>query len=124
MPPPAYVTSCPECGAELTPHAGLPDSAPWLCSNCLPNRGWFVVELKPEARKMWDRRAKDHGQTPAARVLYADRLAERDAARVRGTSALPEHLSLLSADSLSQLQRLILHPDFANEVAKALKARG
>lgn len=58
-----YLTSCPHCGAELRPHAGPPQDAPWICDGC--RHGWWRSELLPAARKRYRPQHRDFGHRPA-----------------------------------------------------------
>ena len=113
-----YLTSCPKCGAQLTPIAVHPDSTPWACYEC--HLGFWVSELSHEAREMYRHQLHDWGHGAAPNALRAKVLEERNEARNRGTSALPEHLGMLPKDHLKRLQRLVLHKDFAKLVKGAL----
>jgi hypothetical protein len=118
MPNPNYVIDCPGCGAQLDAHAGHYDSTPWVCHNC--HRGFWVAELKPAALAIYDGRehAWKHG-LEAAR-LREDVDAEREEARARGTSALPEHLGFLAKDHLEMLLRMPLNKEFKKLVKGAM----
>ena len=125
-----YDIRCPKCGKELAPHAGDWQDAPWLCSDC--HRGFFSCELSPRARENYRPHHHDWGLDIGATFsLKAERAAELQRARIRGTSALPEHLGLLSDEELDHLSRYwTLHEDFANRLEaqrnarKAVKKRG
>lgn len=71
-----YLTSCPKCGAQLQPHVGPGQDAPWLCVGCA--RGWWCAELTTEARARFRPRYNDfgHGLVPGV-------TEERDAAVAR-----------------------------------------
>lgn len=121
MPQPTVLTSCPSCGAELQPFAGPPDATPWLCGPC--HRGFWTAELSPLARELYRVRHHDRGHTAEARQIAEQVEVEREAARVRGTSALHEHLPMLSDDHLTFLSSLSLHEEFAKHVENARKDR-
>lgn len=117
MPNPTYVTDCPSCGAQLEPHAGHPDSAPWVCHNCY--RGFWVAELQPFALRIYDARAHSW-QHPFDQQLRQRVEEERAAAQVRGTSALPEHLGYLGKRQRKELLRFPLSRQFEKTVRGAL----
>lgn len=101
---PAYARSCPNCGRPLAPHAGDPQSAPWLCgppAGC--GRGWWVAELAQAPRQAWRTSDQDFGHGPIRGQVQGQVEEELVAARRRGTSALPEHLPLLSQLELDWL---------------------
>lgn len=126
MPTPTYILDCPGCGGQLTPHAGHPQSTPWICNECA--RGWWVAELTREARIHYRPSHHDWGyDRAAAEALHAARLAEVEAAQARATSLLPEHLALLDARTLTGFLAHFgprLDPALVAEVEAALKARG
>ena len=113
MATPEYVTSCPGCGKELGFHVGPPDAAPWICDWAQGGCGhaWWPAELLPDARKAWRPQYHDHAGGPDAHafipVLHERRMAERDAARARGTSALPEWVTLMTPTQLRSLLALV-----------------
>ena len=110
----------PCCGQQLEPHAGLPDSAPYLCAHC--HRGFWVGELSPSARALYRPLFHDWGVSLAAAALREAVDREREEAHARGTSALHEHLPLLARGHLAQLQRLPLRADMAAAVNNALNS--
>ena len=124
MSPPQYLLDCVGCGQQLAPHAGDWQSTPWLCGPLGCNRGFWTAELTPAARKAWQPHSRDHGHSPEGQAIRDAMHAERDEARLRGTSAREDQLGLLSAAELAFVAKLILAPDFAAKVAAALKARG
>lgn len=120
----AYLTTCLSCGAQLQPVVLGPDSPPWLCGPTGCAHAFWACELSPDARRAWKptRRSFHSWAHP---VLDEGRRAEFVAAHRRGTSALPEHLPLLS---VAQLQALSSNPrleaSFLSLVQAALKAKG
>lgn len=96
----AYLRACPGCGGGLTPVALGPDSAPWLCATC--SHGWFCCELAGPARAVFRPQHRDWGHA-GGRELKRTRDLELAEAHARGTSALPEHLPLLSVAQLTTL---------------------
>lgn len=117
---PLYVLACPSCGGGLEPHAGEPDSAPWTCHHC--HYGFWVAELTQAARQLYRARFNDFGWGPEALALKDECYAERDAARERGTSCLPEHLGLLTREHLDFLhKRFPLSDDFRERVRTVLE---
>ena len=121
MPNPSYITACPSCGAELIPHAGYPDSAPWICTR--EHRGFFVAELSAEARNCYRPLFHDYGMGDAGRKVREAVAREVTDARDRGTSARTEHLGFLTNEHLEQLQRLPLSDDMRDQVTAALQTR-
>lgn len=125
MTTPTYLTSCCACGAELQPHAGHWQSAPWLCGiNC--HLGFWTAELQPEARQHYQRGGHHWGHDRDARTrLHLARIKEIEAAHDRGTSAREDQLGVLS---VAELAHLVAHFTLADEfkalVEAALKARG
>jgi hypothetical protein len=121
MPNPEYLTTCPNCGVEMTPHAGYPDSAPWLCAHC--HRGFFVAELSPAARQAYRPLFHDWGMGAEGRAIREAVQQELTEARWRGTSARVEHLGFLESGHLEQLHRLPLSADMREQVTAAQKTR-
>lgn len=105
-----YLTRCPSCGAQLTHHAGHPDAAPWTCVPCM--KSFWVAELSHEAREMYRPWLHDWGHGDAPNALREAVLKEREVARERGTSTLPEHIGMLSKEDIVQVHKWNLHPDF------------
>ncbi len=118
---PSHLMSCPSCGAQLTHFVGHPDAAPWICAPC--QRGFWAAELSHEARARYRPLFHDWGHGPEAVTLRASVLAEREVARRRGTSALPDHLPLMNVKELQHLQRRPLDPEFKQQVVAAHKQR-
>lgn len=121
MPNPEYLTTCPNCGREMTPHAGYPDSAPWICTEC--HRGFFVAELSAAARQCYRAIFHDHGFGDEGRKVRAAVEREVAEANKRGTSARTEHLGFLTSEHLEQLHRLPLSDDMREQVTAALQTR-
>jgi len=117
MPNPQYLTTCLNCGVEMIPHAGYPDSAPWICTHC--HRGFFVAELSAKARKCYRPLFHDWGFGDEGRAVRAAVQQELTEARERGTSARREHLGFLTPEHLEQLERLPLSAEFAAHVRQA-----
>lgn len=88
---------CPLCGKPLLAVALGADTAPWLCLG--DARGFWQAEL--DAANLLDPVGRHFGKATAA--VQAAMLAERDTAVVRGTSARPDTLPLLTDDQLTQL---------------------
>ena len=86
---PAYSLACPNCGAQLSPHVGLPQNAPWLCINC--RHGWWVAELSASARQRFRPAARDFGHDGTVASSVA---VERAAAIERGNSVHPSMTNL------------------------------
>lgn len=112
MPQPAYLTDCPHDGRELVHHVGPPDHAPWVCDHATGGcgRAWWVAELAPDARLAWRPKYWDHAGHPEygwefMHELHTRCLNERDDARQRATSALPECVTRLT---VAQLESLVL----------------
>jgi len=117
---PLYLLTCPNCGGGLEPHAGHPDSAPWLCARC--HLGFWVSELSAVARVRYRPRFRDYGVGKESIALRAACLAERDAARERGTSCLEEHIGLLSHDHLQFMcDRFPLSEAFRRRIQAAVQ---
>jgi hypothetical protein len=117
---PLYITACPGCGQQLEPHAGHPDSTPWTCHNC--HVGFWKCELSAEARAMYRPRFHDWGHSEEAFALHDAAEAERELARERGTSCLPEHVGLLESEHLLFLhERFPLSDDFRKRIQAALQ---
>lgn len=117
MPP--YVLACPACGQQLEPHAGHPDSTPWICHHC--HVGFWVCELTSDARARYRPRFHDWGHSKEAFALRDAVFAEREVARARGTSCLPEHIGLLEREHLRFMhERFPLSDEFRERVAAAL----
>lgn len=117
----AYLQSCPGCGGPLTPVALGPETAPWLCGVCA--HGWFACELAPPARASFRAEQRDWGHA-GGRELKVLRDVELADAHARGTSALPEHLSLLSGAQLAVLaKRGRLSAEFRALVEAAIAQR-
>ena len=114
-----YLTTCPSCGAQLTPFAGYPDAAPWGCVPC--HRGFWTSELSHEARARYRPQFHDWGHGEDAHALREQVHQERERARQRGTSMLPEQVGMFPKDHLHQIKRLPLHKDFKALVEDALK---
>lgn len=95
-----YLTSCPSCGAELSPHVGSPDSAPWICNAC--HLGFWACELLEDARQIYRAWHRDFGVGSTSSLRIA-RVHELEAAEARGTSAREDQISLLSAAQLATL---------------------
>lgn len=110
MPQPKYLLEAPCCGAQLTPHAGTPDSTPWVCHGC--HRGFWVAELRAGARARYEAKTHTWGAGPETNKLREDVDEERARAHARGTSALPEHLGLLEKAHIRMLKKLQLPDDF------------
>jgi hypothetical protein len=86
--PAGYRATCPNCGGRLEAVRDQdPDTAPWLCGRCV--RGWWPAELTDEARSAWSPHTRDFG--PRRLEIMVAAWADRDAARQRGRSDLPEH---------------------------------
>lgn len=115
-----YLTTCLICGHELQPHAGHPQSAPWLCLTC--HRGWFVRELASDARGAWRTSYLDFGYTLSWDILPGC-VQEVQEAIKRGTSARLDQLTQLSKVELQSLTRRKLLPSFAQAVKQELKKR-
>ena len=86
---PTYVLSCPNCGAQLAPHVGLPQNAPWQCINC--RHGWWVAELSANARALFRPAVRDFGHDGTVASSVA---VERAAALERGNSVHPSMVNL------------------------------
>jgi hypothetical protein len=121
MPNPEYLTTCPSCGVEMIPHAGYPDSAPWVCTHC--HRGFFVAELSAEARRAYRAEYHDWGYGDEGRKVRIAVQHELTEAGIRGTSARREHLGFLTPEHLKQLYRLPLSEDMRQQVTAALQTR-
>lgn len=115
-----YLLSCPNCGAQLQPVVLGPDSAPWLCALC--HISFWVAELSGQARDAWQPTVKCYDWRARREMLDRATADEAAAASLRGTSALPEHLGLLSAGQLSTLVRVAQGP-FASRVKAAADAK-
>lgn len=113
-----YLTSCPNCGAQLAPHAGHPDAAPWVCHGC--HLGFWTSELSHEARELYRPKFHDWGFGENSQTLRTTVHLEHAAAHKRGTSALPEHLGQLEPEHLKQLQRRHLSEEFRQLVEDAI----
>lgn len=98
---PDYRTTCPYCNAVLYPAVFTPDSAPWICVIC--HHAWWATELSEEARKQFRPALCDFGYGMKLVELQEKVLAEREAARARGTSVRSDQVQLLP---LHLLQRL------------------
>ena len=101
---PAYLLSCPNCGAPVTLVALTARTAPWLCGpprGC--SRGWWPSELTAGARVAWRGSHKDFGHGPAGRAVRAAVEGDVAAAVARGTSVPPDRLGLLDAATLGRL---------------------
>lgn len=105
----------------MIPHAGYPDSAPWICTRC--HRGFFVAELSTEARNCYRNLFHDWGYGEGGRNVRAAVEREVVEARHRGTSARTEHLGFLTDEHLKQLHRLPLSDDMREQVTAALQTR-
>lgn len=105
----------------MTPHAGYPDSACWICTEC--HRGFFVAELSAEARLCYRPLFHDWGSGEPGRKVRA--AVEREVAEAgqRGTSARTEHLGFLAPEHLEQLHRLPLSDAMRDQVTAALQTR-
>jgi len=98
-----------------------PETAPWLCGTC--SHGWFCCELAPPARAVFRAEHRDWGHA-GGRELTVLRDIELGEAHTRGTSALPEHLPLLSAAQLAVLaKRGRLSAEFRALVEAAIAQR-
>ena len=115
---PDYTLDAPCCGVQLTPHAGHHEAAPWFCAQC--HRGFWAAELTPAARSLYRPLFHDWGLSLESAVLREAVDREREEARRRGTSALPEHLGQLEPAHLDALLVRDLRPDFARLVSAAL----
>lgn len=114
---------CPHCGNELTPIALGPDTAPWLCAGC--HRGYFNAELTSEARARYRPAARDYGTGKGKVAIRQAVELEVQAARLRGTSALPEHLPFLTVPNLRGVANLRgVQPDMAKAITAELTRRG
>ncbi len=80
--------------------------------------GWWASELTADARATY--RHARHDFRPAKPIRLAVE-AERLLARQRGTSAVLEHLGLLSPDALAVLAGMRLATEFATAVEAARK---
>ena len=69
---------------------------------------------------MYRPRFHDWGHGPAAQELRATVLEERETARTRGTSTLPEHIGLLTKDALKQVARWHLSDSFRTAIEDAM----
>ncbi len=98
---PAYLLTCPNCGAPVTLVALGAQSAPWGCWRC--SRGWWPSELSAAARVSWRPVHKDFGHGPVGRLVRAAVDVDRATAAKYGTSALPDRLALLDAATLKRL---------------------
>lgn len=72
MPAP-IVTSCPQCGEQLTAVDLDADTPPWLSPSCA--RGWWPAELTAKARLRWDTSTRSHADADGTIELV--RQAER-----------------------------------------------
>lgn len=117
---PLYLMSCPGCGQQLEPHAGHPDAAPWVCHHCL--RAFWVCELSPDSRSRYrGTHFHDWGHSKEAFALRDKVAEEREMARRRGTSCLPEHIPLLELDHVRFLHdRFPLADSFKSVLASRL----
>ena len=98
---PTYLLSCPNCGAQLAPHVGLPQSTPWQCINC--RHGWWVAELSTAARQRFRPAVRDFGHDGTVASSVA---VERAAALERGNSVHPSMVNLPGvAVALAALKR-------------------
>jgi len=113
------LTICLRCGSELTPHAGRPQSTPFVCHLC--HLGYFPSELSREARQSYRKSHHDFGYH-AEHIREAVR-HDLEAAIHRGTCALPEQLPLLSLAELEFLMRHGIHADFLPLVKAAIAAK-
>ena len=86
---PTYLLSCPNCGAQLAPHVGPPQDAPWFCGNCA--RGWWCSELSSQARGLFRPRHCDFGHSGV--IAHAVGL-EFENALTRGHSVSPSMTNL------------------------------
>ena len=99
---PTYSLACPNCGAQLAPHVGLPQNSPWQCINC--RHGWWVAELSTAARKLFRPAVVDFGHDGTVASSVA---VERAAALERGNSVHPSMVNLPGvAASLTALKRV------------------
>lgn len=98
---PTYRVTCPYCNGQLYPIAFTPESAPWACSIC--HYAWWASELTEEARKIFRPFYADFGFGPKTVELQEKVQAEREEARVRGTSVRMDQLQLLPANILRRL---------------------
>lgn len=113
------LTTCLRCGSELTPHAGRPQSTPFVCHLC--HLGYFPSELSREARNAYRRTHHDFGYH--AHAIRDAVHADLEAAIHRGTCALPEQLPLFTLAELEFLMRFGLHADFLPLVKAAIAAK-
>ena len=87
--PLGYLVSCPMCGGQLQPHVGPPQNTPWLCLHC--RRGWWVSELKTDARQKFRPQVHDFGFDGQVASSVA---VEHAAAVERGHSVHPSMANL------------------------------
>lgn len=121
---PSYLTSCPNCGAQLQPVLLDPTVAPWVCVVPACRRGWFACELTAEARKAWVSAHRSHTPTFRQATLDAALAAELAGAHARGSSARPEQLAVLDLASLNTLAALVPPGgSFHAQVQAAITAR-
>jgi hypothetical protein len=116
---PTYRLTCPYCNGALYPNAFTPESAPWLCSIC--KHSWWAAELSEKARKQFRPNLCDFGYGQLLEDLQNEVLAERDEARIRGTSVRLDQLQLLPAIGLKQLPQV---GKFGDYVKLEIKRKG
>jgi hypothetical protein len=98
---PDYPTDCPLCGRQLTPIAHAHGTAPWQCFPCM--RGWFVCELRPEARQHYVHHQLCYHWDVVPLILDAmqQELAE---AALRGTSLRLDQVLYAHSDYLNGIK--------------------
>lgn len=107
---PVQPPRCPACGGELLAVALGADTPPWLCPR--DSRGWWQAEL--DSAQFFNVHRRDYGR--ATEHVLAAAEEERGTAEVRGTSARPDTLPLLSDDALADLSTRQLAAGFVAQV--------
>ncbi len=120
---PTYLTDCPRCGQQLQPHAGQPESTPWVCSDC--KLGFWVEQLKRDARMHYRSHTHDWGYGDHVKPLRQAVELEIAHAVKRGTSAREDQLSILTVTQLEHIKtRKKIDPEFMKKVDAEHGRRG